>query len=244
MFSKKHILDEIRRTATENGGVPLGRERFARETGIKPYYIEKYWARLSDAQREAGFEPNSLQGGYDADFLLEKFVDLIRELGQVPTQAALRVKHSSDDTFPSPHTFAARLGRRGDLIQKALAHCEERSGYEDAARLCNEALTAARTTVKKRSASEPVPESELGFVYLLKSGRYYKIGKTNSAGRRERELAIQLPEEASTIHVIKTDDPAGIERYWHHRFAEKRKQGEWFNLDSRDVRAFRRRKFM
>ncbi len=84
----------------------------------------------------------------------------------------------------------------------------------------------------------------MGFVYLLKSGRFYKIGKTNAAGRRERELAIQLPEKAATAHVIKTDDPTGIEAYWHKRFEAKRRHGEWFELDRADVLVFKRRKFM
>src|SRR5438309_3977676 len=85
---------------------------------------------------------------------------------------------------------------------------------------------------------------KIGLVYLIRSGRFYKIGKTNAAGRRERELAIQLPEKTATVHVIKTDDPSGIEAYWHTRFAAKRKHGEWFALTSDDVRAFKRRGFM
>ena len=84
----------------------------------------------------------------------------------------------------------------------------------------------------------------VGYVYLIKSGRYYKVGKTNAMGRREYELAIQLPEKATTVHTIKTDDPAGIEAYWHRRFDPKRKNGEWFDLDAADIAAFRRRKFM
>jgi hypothetical protein len=79
----------------------------------------------------------------------------------------------------------------------------------------------------------------------LKSGRYFKIGRTNSSGRRERELAIQLPEKAQRIHIIQTDDPIGIEGYWHQRFADRRQNGEWFELTTDDVRAFkRRRRFM
>jgi uncharacterized protein involved in high-affinity Fe2+ transport len=100
--------------------------------------------------------------------------------------------------------------------------------------------------------SEPVPEppeevgddGPYGFVCLLKSGRHYKIGHTFDVGRRRYDIAIQLPEPVSEEHVIRTDDPVGIERYWHTRFADRRKSGEWFELTRADVTAFKRPKFM
>jgi hypothetical protein len=51
-------------------------------------------------------------------------------------------------------------------------------------------------------------------VYLMKSDRYYKVGRTGHVGGRERDLAIQLPDKIITVHSIRTDDPMGIEAYW------------------------------
>ena len=93
----------------------------------------------------------------------------------------------------------------------------------------------------------PVVETEdatiaVGYVYMLKHGtrREYKIGRTNNPLRREGELGIQLPEKCQPIHYVQTDDPEGVEAYWHRRLANKRKEGEWFALTPQDVRAFKR----
>ncbi|MHB1738065.1 MAG: GIY-YIG nuclease family protein [Actinomycetes bacterium] len=83
-----------------------------------------------------------------------------------------------------------------------------------------------------------------GVVYLIRMGEFHKIGKSNDPGRRVYELGLRLPEKHDVVHVIETDDPSGIEAYWHRRFAAQRVNGEWFRLSPSDVTAFRRRSYM
>ena len=128
------------------------------------------------------------------------------------------------------------MGDFDAITERLRSFCSARADFADIL-----ALLPAAPAV---SIQTKQPETELGFVYLMKMGSAYKIGRTNSTGRREYELAIQLPEKATIIHEIKTDDPVGIEKYWHSRFAEKRRNGEWFALTATEVSIFRRRKFM
>ena|ERR1700730_16958514 len=238
-MDKQHILDEIRRTGRANNGLALGWRRFESETGIRySDWYGKFWAKWGDAVREAGLEANRMVGAYDEDFLLGKLVSLTRELGRVPVQGDLLIAARKDSSFPSEKSFR-RFGSKPQRVARVIAYCEAKPDYEDVGALWRQ-IPAQQEEVPEVSRAQEV----VGFVYLTKSGRFYKIGKTNAAGRRERELAIQLPEKTSTVHVIKTDDPSGIEAYWHNRFVTKRQPGEWFALSSDDLRAFKRRKFM
>jgi Meiotically up-regulated gene 113 len=240
-MDKQHILREIHRTAKANGGVPLGSEKFLQETGIKlSDWSGIHWARWGDALREAGFTANEFQRAHDEDHLLEKYVTLIREGGRIPVMAELRLKRRSDQSFPSHNTFA-RFGTKQQLIAKVIEFCRSRGGLEDVEQICQAQIAAPKTDPNEDHESV---DDEFGFVYLIQSDRFFKIGKTNALGRREYELKIQLPEKAKTVHFIRTDDPTGIEAYWHKRFETRRKNGEWFELSRADVVAFKRRKFM
>ena len=147
------------------------------------------------------------------------------------------MRRRDDPSFPSHNTFS-RFGIKSQLAAAVLARCQA-IGEDHVAQIC-EPLAA---DVSEAPATEE-PGSVLGYVYLIKSGKHYKIGRSVAVGRRERELAIQLPEPVKTVHTIKTDDPVGIEAYWHRRFEEKRGNGEWFRLTAEDVKVFRRRRFM
>jgi hypothetical protein len=237
-MTKQGILKEIQRLAAANGAPP-GEKLFCSETGGRQHeWRGKYWARWGDALREAGYAPNQWNESYDEGFLIGKYVALTRETGRLPVQAEVAMKARNDPTFPSMTPFK-RLGSKATLLAKIRKYCEAREGHDDITALCQG--TSSEEEISSRSKAKLEPD---GFVYLLKSGRYYKIGRSISVGQRERQLAIQLPEKVGTIHSIRTDDPAGIEAYWHKRFEAKRMNGEWFNLNAEDIGAFKRRKFM
>ncbi len=234
MTTRQQILDEIRRTAKD--GKPLGYNRFAKETGIKPHEWGKYWARFGDAQKEAGLSANQLQGAYSDEFLIAKVIALARRLGTFPTGREIVVEGSNNAELPSATPFK-RLGNKEQLAKKVLEYCKNKDGYSDIVELCKPILARNAAT---ESPEEVRGDEVTGEVYLFKSGRYYKIGKTIDTVRRGTEIRIQLPEKVDLIHSIKTDDPSGIESYWHKRFDSKRMNGEWFDLSSADVRAFKR----
>ncbi len=235
MLTKQDIINEIRQKAKENSGKPLGIGRFEKETGIRAYDWGKYWARFGDALIEAGFEPNKLQESYSDNFVIEKLIDLIRKLGKFPTIREIRIERNNNTEFPSKGAFNRR-GTKRQIALKVLDYCRDKNDYQDIIALCNSVIES----VDNEQDEHKTFKLDLGEVYLFKSGKYYKIGKTNDRVRRGQELKIQLPEKVDLIHSIKTDDPSGVEAYWHRRFETKRMLGEWFNLDSEDIRAFKR----
>jgi hypothetical protein len=237
-MTKQDILSEIKRVASANGGVTPGMASFHKGTGVTYYdWFGIHWSRWGDAIREAGLIPNQMNASYEEDFLIEKLVGLAREIGHFPVKGDIRLKKFKEKEFPNDKTFG-RLGSKDQLVTKVADFCRQRSGFGDVIRMCEEASSKTTTNKSPEVGSEQV--EKIGIVYLIKSGRFYKIGKTNSIGRRAYDLAIQLAEKPTTVHVIKTDDPDGVETYWHRRFASKRKNGEWFDLNPVDVKAFKK----
>lgn len=245
MFSKSSIIAEIKRTAKDNKGKPLGVRRFQQETGIRTTDWEgKYWARWGDALQDAGFEPLTMQGPREEAELLSALVLLTRELGRFPVRNEIRMKRQEDITFPTDSSLRRRLGSKEEQLKKVANYAKQHE-FSDVEKLCIKELsqmTALQAAIE--SDDKEITKQSIEYVYLLKSGHFYKVGRTNAVGRRKYELGIQLPEKAIEIHCIKTDDAIGIEKYWHERFKDRRKNGEWFELTRDDVAAFKRRKFM
>lgn len=244
--SREHIIREIRRLADENGGVPVGVRRFESETGISQWqWLGHYWARWSDAVREAGFAPGEWNTqALDDDELLQVLADITREMGRLPTVAEMRMRKRANPDMPGADLFRRRLGEKSVLRDRLLQFADENPDYADVGAICAALPGQINRSKRGRAESADAPLVVTGIVYLVQMGEYYKIGKSNDPGRRMYELGLQLPEKHDVVHVIETDDPSGIEAYWHRRFASQRANGEWFRLSPSDVGAFVRRSYM
>jgi hypothetical protein len=247
MDKKQHILNEIKRTAESNGGQPLGLTQFHKATGIKrDDWLGKPWNdwnRWSDVQKEAGYSPNQLQEAYGQDALMQKLVTFTRMLGHFPMKVELTRESARNKDFSAYTTFVNGLGNKEKMVEKVIAFCRQSPDeYQDILDICKPLMVMPNSGEDDFSNFQE--DENYGFVYLMKSGKHYKIGKTNAIDRRKYEIGIQLPEKITPVHSIRTDDPSGIEVYWHNRFKDKRLNGEWFNQMASDVRAFKKRKFM
>lgn len=236
--NKEQIISDIKRVAKANGGNAPGFQKVASDTGLrKSDWYPNLWLRWGDALIEAGFQANVLNTAYDTNFLIEKYIGLIRVLGHFPIEGELRIKAKGDKDFPS-HTAFSRLGTKQERIRKILKYCEGNLQFEDILKCC-ESVTNSTQIYNEANI---LGSDKVGYVYLMQHGKsnVYKIGKTYNPVQREGQIRLEFPEKIEPIHYIKTDDPSGIEKYWHLRFANKRKEGEWFKLTIQDVSAFKR----
>lgn len=147
-MDKAHILNEIKKAAEGNGGIPLGMVKFEEATGIrKNDWSGKYRIKWNDALVEAGFKPNQfLTTAYSEDCLLERFVLYIRELDHFPSEVELKIKRHNDKNFPALKTFNNRLGRKNEMVRKVVGFCEKHNEFSDVKEI---ALLICNTNEKK-----------------------------------------------------------------------------------------------
>lgn len=231
---KLHIIAEIQRLATKNGGQPPGNKLFTSETGIREHeWRGRIWSKWGDALTEAGHAPNEFTQRADSSAILRSVADLALHIGHVPTNAELMIHRRSDGSVPSSKTVTQHF-KKLDLLAALSRLAEQDHHYAQIASMMDE----VEATIIYRN-----PSLREGWVYLISSGAFYKIGRSDTLERRVKEIRVAQPEAATLLHAIRTDDPAGIETYWHRRFADQRANGEWFKLTKADVTAFKRRKY-
>jgi hypothetical protein len=228
--SREEIVNEIRRLAAWNNGQPPGEHLFKRKTDIRRVeWRGIHWPAWSDALKEAGFQPNVKTEKLDDEFMLIKLAQACRHFGRFPRTSDLNVYRMSDGEMPGLTTYIRHFSSM-PCVRGHLALWAERN--KDL-----EVLGILRHL--SYSHSPPVG----GVVYLLRAYRKFKIGRSSDLVRRVQELRVSQSNALVLVHAIATDDPPGIEAYWHRRFADRRIRGEWFRLNSADVSAFKRRRY-
>jgi len=237
MLTKKEILREIYKYAEENDNKTPSEKKLYENTKIGIYDRMKYWSNYGELVSEAGLIPNEFdKTKYSQEQLCKIFIKVIREKSKWPTRGELDVKHFSNSDFPISGTFYKKLGLTKELAKTILEFVEDKKGYSDIIDIC-------KVVFKKFENQEESFENKdinHGFVYLGKQHGDYKIGHSTDPNRRREDVTLLGSEPFKEIYKIETDDMNGLEKYWHHRFKSKKKRGEWFNLSSSDIKAFKR----
>jgi len=208
--------------------------KFEDETGIRPQdWKGKFWARWGDAVREAGFEAQELQKKWSADYIYPKLTEAFRHYSRPPTKDEFLLFRQVKPDFPWYSSLTNHFGTKSNMIEGLREWASEKGEFADIVAMLPKGAIAP---------TNPTSNSD-GHVYLIKSGAFYKIGRGDELEKRVKQIRTALPDASTLEHSIRTDDPAGIEAYWHRRFADKRANGEWFKLSPQDVIAFKKRKF-
>lgn len=76
--------------------------------------------------------------------------------------------------------------------------------------------------------------NDKGYVYVLKTGEYYKIGITSQPNKRFSSITM-LPYEINLLFMFYVKDYLNVETYLHRYFSDKNVKGEWFKLDEKDI---------
>lgn len=89
-------------------------------------------------------------------------------------------------------------------------------------------MTSANATID-RCHAPPLRSGETGYVYVISSGKYVKIGWSRNVRSRLFGLQASNPETIFVHAIIPATEEAEIEL--HQRFSKQRRRYEWFNRE-------------
>lgn len=156
----------------------------------------------------------------------------------------IAVKSNSADDVTRWRQFQEWAGENYYGVAPSGPYGKVRLALNGTARLTLRESESARIAAEKEQSISSELRRPRGVVYLLKSGPNYKIGRSADPDRRLNEVKLLMPDPVTREHMIYTNNPDRLEKWWHERFATKRKQGEWFGLEAEDVAEFKKHSWM
>src|SRR5262249_12573760 len=157
----------------------------------------------SDALKEAGFPPNTKTERLDDEFMLAKLAQVCRHFGRFPHVSDFNVYRMSDGEMPGMTAYVRHFSSMPHLRGHLALWAERNKDLE------------VLGILRDLSYSHSPPAD--GVVYLLRAFRKFKIGRSSDLARRVQELRVGQSNALVLVHAIATDDPPGIEAYWHRR---------------------------
>jgi hypothetical protein len=243
MITKEETLEKMKEWSRENNSKTPSEKVFFEYAEIGIHDLKKLgWSHYGALVQEAGLKPNKFdKTKYNKTGLCVLFVGTIREKNKWPTRGELDVKHFQDPNFPNYGTFVNQLGLTGDLAQSILDFIKDKKGFEDIEDICVPIIEKYKNDQITNNAGKTV---EQVYMYKYKNqSQPIKVGRSNDVFTRGIQLAAGGHDKLELLHFIKTDDPIGVEQYWHNRFRQlgrEEQANEWFKLKPEDVKAFKR----
>lgn len=74
-----------------------------------------------------------------------------------------------------------------------------------------------------------------GYVYLIESNGFYKIGKATNVHTRFKKYITENPHEVKLLHYSQFKKPLFMESLFHKLFKEWHFRGEWFQIPKGSV---------
>src|SRR4051794_5323497 len=108
------------------------------------------------------------------------------DTGRIPATMEMRMYKKVDADFPNEKSMLLAFGGKADLLRRFGEWARATAGFEDVA--------AMVTQTTDSHGAQPRAAPLEGFVYLIRSGPHYKIGRSDELERRVKEIRIALPE--------------------------------------------------
>ena len=151
------------------------------------------------------------------------------------TQRQLKKKSASLLTEGIPITvdaFMQHTGISNRLVTlNAIRECLDVGGIQE---IPKRTLSGARRYIPRHERGS-YRKGITGYIYVIKSGSAYKIGKALSLKKRALRYITETPDEIELVCSALVSDYTRVEQELHTQFADKRQRGEWFLLDLDDV---------
>jgi hypothetical protein len=123
------------------------------------------------------------------------------------------------------------LGLPAAEIDRCLPKLLEIGAYWERHGLREEERPDGSRVLVNGAASQYFRELRSGFVYLMTDGQLFKIGLSAKPRKRRSQVAQNRGRPVELLLTIPVEDMREVESFYHSRYANVRREGEWFALE-------------